>query len=252
MRLLFALTLLLPAQVALAASAADLYRDGRFAEAAIAGRQEATAASLVISGKSTLTIAGFEVTDKARARAMIDQADHDFDAALAKAPNSIDAQLQKATAIGYKAKLTKSPGLAKDTRERFEAVIARDPNNALAWASMAGWHAGAVSTLGRFVAGAVLGATSKVAFADFETAMAKDPRSPVHPAFYALTLLDLGTENAPRATELLRLASRLQGRDAYENLLRRGATQVLVPLMADDLKGAQTLARRLLPFGKLS
>lgn len=233
------------------ASAATLFHDGRFTEAATAGRAENTAASLIVAGRATLIAASFDTVERDRAKALVDAADHDFDAALALAPNSIDAALMKAQAVGYRGKLAKSPGLAKETRTRLEAVLARDPNNALAWSSLAGWHAGGVATLGKFLAGTVLGASTKVAVADFETALAKDPKNPMQYAFYGLTLLDLDTANAPRATQLLETVAKLPARDAYEGLLKRETAQVLPLLASGDVKGAQTLARRLLPFGKL-
>lgn len=251
-RLIAVLLMLFGAQAAAAATTADLFQTGKFVEAAAAGRAEGTAAALVLAGRATLIVASFDTTDKTRAKAMIDAADRDFDLALAKAPNSIEAQLQKATALGYRAKLSKSPGLAKETRARMEAVVARDPNYGLGWASLGGWHAGAVATLGRFIAGTVLGANPKTAIADFDLAMAKDPRNPVHPAFYGLTLLDLDTANAPRATELLKRVGQMPARDAYEALLKRSTAQVLPLLAAGDVKGAQSMARKLLPFGKLA
>ena len=234
------------------ASATTLFHDGHFAEAATAGRAENTAASLILAGRATLIEASFDTTDRARAKALVDAADHDFDSALAKDPASIEAALMKAQAVGYRAKLSKSPGLAKETRTRFEAVLARDPNDGLAWSSLAGWHAAGVATLGRFIAGTMLGATTKVAIADFETALAKDPRNPVEYAFYALTLLDLGTDNASRARQLLETVARLPARDAYESLLKRETARVLPLLASGDVKDAQTLARQILPFGKLA
>lgn len=251
-RLFIALAMLLTGQGALAASAAELFREGRFAEAATAGRLEATPASLVTAGRATLILASFEATDKARAKEQVEIANRDFDTALAKAPNNIEAQLQKATALGYRAKLSKSPGLAKETRQLMEAVRDRNPNYGLAWASIGGWHAGAVAELGKFIAGTVLGANAKTAITDFETALVKDPRNPVHPAFYALTLLDLGRENAPRASEMLRLCAKLPARDAYEGKLKSATARVAPLLAAGDIKGAQALARELLPFGKVA
>lgn len=251
MKSLLAAVLLLTSTTAFA-SAASLFRDGRFAEAAGAGRAEGTTASLIIAGRATLIIASFETTDRDRAKTLVDQADHDFDAALQLAPNDLDAQLQKATAVGYRAKLSKSPGLGKETRSRMEAVLARDPSNGLAWASLGGWHAGAVATIGKFLAGTVLGANTKVAITDFETALVKDPKNPVHPSFYGLTLLDLGADNAPRALQVLQMAARDPARDAYEALLKKAVAQVIPLLTSGDIKGAQTLARRLLPFGKLA
>lgn len=233
------------------ASAASLFHDGKFAEAATAGRAENTAASLLTAGRAELIIASFDTVERDRAKALVDAAEHDFDAGLVREPSNIELQLQKATAVGYRGKLSKSPGLAKETKTRMEAVLARDPNYGLAWASLGGWHAGAISAVGKFLAGTVLGANSKTAIADFETALAKDPHNPVHPAFYGLTLLDLGTDNA-RAMQLLQAVSRMPARDAYEALLKRETGQVLPLLAAGNTKGAQELARRLLPFGKLA
>lgn len=234
------------------ASAATLFHDGRFVEAATAGRAENTAPSLVLAGRATLIEASFDTIERDRAKTLIDQADHDLDAALAKDPANLEAALIKAQAVGYRGKLAKSPGLAKETRARIEAVLARDPNYGLAWSSLAGWHAAGVATLGKFLAGTVLGASTKVAVADFETALAKDPRNPVEFAFYGLTLLDLDVANAPRATQLLETVTKLPARDAYEAMLKRATAQVLPLLASGDTKGAQALARRLLPFGKLA
>lgn len=244
--------LLASAGQAAAAAAIDQFRSGHFAEAATLGRTEATPASLILAGRSELTMACFETSDASHALSLVDAADHDFDAALAKAPGNNEALLQKATAIGYRAKLTKSGGQAKEARRRFEAAVAREPNNALAWASIAGWHAASVATLGRFIAGTVLGAKLDIAMKDFDTALAKDPRNPLNRVFFAFTLLDLDTVNAPRAAALLREADRLPPRDAIEALTKRGVTEVLPLLDRGDAKGAREVARRLLPFGKLA
>lgn len=252
LKILIGLALLFGGQAALAATAAELYRDGEFAGAATAGRTEATAASLIVAGKSAIVIASFKTTDRQQALALVAAAEKDFDAALAKAPNNLEAQLQKATATGYTAKLTRSPSLAKQTKAMMEAVVARDPNYGLGWASIGGWHAGSITTLGRLIASTVLGASWSTALTDFDTALAKDPQNPVHPAFYALTLLDYDPATAPRATELLHLVARLPPRDAYETLLKKSSAQVLALLAAGDTRGAHKLAHQLLPFGKLA
>ncbi len=250
-RQLIALAMLTTAQAAWA-SAATLFHDGKFAEAAALGRTENTLASLILAGRASLIVASFDTVDRDRAKALVEAADHDFDAALALAPGSEEAALMKAQSTGYRGKLMKSPGLAKETRVRMEAVLAKDPNYGLAWSSLAGWHAGAVTSVGKFVAGTLLGASAKTALADFETGLAKDPRNPVQYAFYALTLLDLSTDNGARATQLLRTLGALPARDAYEGLLKRETAPLLPLLTSGDVKGAQEQARRLLPFGKLT
>jgi len=234
------------------AGAASLFQAGKFAEASVAGRSENTAASLILAGRAALIVASFDTTDRDRAKALVEAADRDFDAALVRDPASLEAQLMKAQAVGYRGKLAKSPGLAKETRARMEAVVARDPAYGLAWSSLGGWHAGAVTAVGKFVAGTMLGASSKVALADFETGLARDSRNPVQYAFYALTLLDLGTDNGARATQLLKTLATVPARDAYETMLKHETAALLPLLTAGDVKGAQALARRLLPFGKLA
>lgn len=251
MKTFFALLALSTAAPAFA-SAATLFHDGHFTEAATVGRTENTSASLLLAGRATLIVASFDTVDRDRAKVLVDTANSDLDASLVLAPNNLEAALEKATALGYKGKLAKSPGLAKETRARMEAVLARDPSYGLAWSSLGGWHAAAVSTLGRFLAGTLLGASSKIAIADFETALTKDPRNPINPAFYGLTLLDLGTDNAPRALQLLQSVARIPARDAYEGLLKQATARVAPLIASGDVKGAQTLARRLLPFGKLA
>ncbi|WP_419813723.1 hypothetical protein [Glacieibacterium sp.] len=234
------------------ADAASSFHDGKWQDAITQGRAENTAASLVLAGRAALSVAGFTITDKAQAKTAIAAAERDFDAAIAKAPNNLEARVQKAIAVGYRAKLDKSPGEAKDTRRLMEAVLARDPNNALGNAALGGWHGGAVATLGNFIASTILGANRKDMERCFSIAMARDPKNIVHPLTYAFTLLDISTDNAPQATQLLKAAVMLPSRDAYEVQTRKVAVQVLAALNSGDAKGARALARRLQPFGTVS
>ena len=231
------------------ADAAGSFRDGRWAEAVTQGRAEATAASLVYAGRAELTIAGYTLTDKTAAKVAIDAAQRDFEAALAKAPNNQEAAIQRAIALGYRAKLDRSPGEAKETRKAMEAVLAKDPNYALANAALGGWHGGAVATLGGFIAGTVLGASRSASDRYFAVAMARDPKNIIHPVTYAFTLLDLDADNGPKAAQLLRTAVALPTKDAYDAQNRKGAAMVLALLDKGDAKGARTLAKKIEPFG---
>ena len=233
------------------ASAADAFREGRFAEAVKLGRAEATAPALVFAGRAALMVAGFQATDKASAKATIDLAERDFAAAIVKAPNNLEARTQKAIAMGYRAKLDKSPGEGKDARQQMEAVLSRDPNYPLANAALGGWHGGAVATLGPFLASTLLGANRKAMDTYFATAIARDPKSIVHPVTYAVTLLEIDAGNAAKATALLKNAVALPVRDAFDGENRKAAIQVLAKLNAGDAKGARLLAKRLQPFGTL-
>jgi hypothetical protein len=231
------------------ATAAQAFREGNFAEAVKQGHSEATAASLVIAGRATLNIAGYGLTDKAQAKAQIALAERDFDAAIAKAPNNLEARTYKAIAAGYRSKLDKSPGEARESRKLMEAVLARDPNYALANAALGGWHGGAVATLGSFIASTVLGASRKESERYFAIALAREPRNIIHPVTYAFTLLDLDADNAPQAKTLLKSAIAMPVGDAYDAQNRKGAQAVLALIDKGDNKGARTLAKRIQPFG---
>jgi hypothetical protein len=230
---------------------ASLFRDGRFAEAAEVGVEEGTAASLLLAARALLADAAYRTADKARALALCERAGRIADAALARDPRSAAALLQKGIALGYAAKLQRSPGLAKQARKLVDAARAADPDDALAWAALGGWHGESVATLGGFVAGTVLGARRSEAVRAFETALAKDKGGSVVPAFYAFTLLALGADDAPRARRLLAAAVQATPRDGFETLLRRQAAQVLPLLERGDVAGARTMAKRLQPFGTI-
>lgn len=251
MRHLFtALLLLLLATPALADSA-SAFRDGKWQAAVTAGRAEGTVAGLVYAGRAQMVIAAFLTKDRAQSLAMIVEAEKDFDAALAKAPNNVDAQLQKAVAVGYRAKLTRSPGLAKDARRRFEAVRTAHPDNAIAWAAVGGWHAGAIATLGSFMASAVVNAKSSEVEPNFNKAIKLDPDNPLHRAYYAMALLDLSKSNAGKAAMALQGIGQMPAADGFEALARTQGVQLAAVLKAGDLAAAQQMARRLQAFGTL-
>lgn len=233
------------------ADAAMAFKDGRFAEAIKLGRAEGTAPALIYAGRAALMVAGYQSADKASAKVTIGLAERDFAAAIAKAPNNLEARTQKAIAMGYRAKLDKSAGEGKDAKTQMEAVLSRDPNYPLANAALGGWHGGAVATLGSFLASTLLGANRKAMDTYFSNAMARDPKSIVHPVTYAVTLLDIDAGNGAKAATLLKTAVTLPVRDAFDAENRKAAVQVLARLTAGDPKGARILARRLQPFGNL-
>ncbi len=231
------------------ADANTAFQAGKWPAAIAQGRAEATPASLIMAGRAQLAVAAYETRDKAQALAQVQRAEADFDAALAKAPGNVDAQMQKAVAIGYRAKLTKAPGLAKDARARFEAVRAAHPDNALAWSAIGGWHGGAIATLGNFMASTLLGAKSSEMDRSFAQALKLDPANPSLRTIYAMTLLDLDRNNGARAAAALNGVGAMPARDGFETLLRAQGVQLAAAIKAGDARAAQALARRLQAFG---
>lgn len=235
-----------------AADTASLFRDGKFVEAEQAGVKEGTPEALVIAARSVLAVAAYRTTDKARAMQLCDTAAQLTDLALVKRPNFAPALLQKGIAIGYIAKLERSPGRAKAARRLMDQARGLAPNDPLTWAALGGWHGESVATLGSFIAGTALGAKKSESLKAFDTALAKDGTGATVPTFYAFTLLALDADNAARARTLLAQAARAMPKDGFEALLKRQAEQVLPLLQKNDIAGARALAKRLQPFGTLA
>jgi predicted Zn-dependent protease len=232
----------------------EAFQAGRFADAFKAGTAAGGVSGHYIAGRAASTLAAYRTPDKARARALLLDAERHFEAALAADPGNPGAftiRLQKAIAAGYRAKLDNSPGAARAVRREFEAVIAARPRDALALAAMGGWHGEAVATLGRFVAGTVLGAREKEAIAWFERALAAEGADPVVPVFYASTLLNLSAENADRARSLLRRAARTPTAGGFDALVQANGAAILKELEAGDVPAARATAARLSPLGAL-
>jgi hypothetical protein len=234
------------------ADATAAFHDGKWPAAIAQGRAEATTASLTLAGRAQLAVAAYQTTDKALALALVQRAEADFDAALAKSPGDVSAQVQKAVAIGYRAKLTEAPGLAKDSRSRFEAVRAAHPDNALAWSAIGGWHGGAIATLGSFLAGTMLGAKSGEVDRNFSQALKLEPNSAALRAIYAIALLDLDKDNGAKAAVVLNGIAAMPARDGFEALLRAQGVQLAAAIKVGNAKAAQATARRLQAFGTLS
>ena len=233
------------------ADANTSFQGGKWSAAIAQGRAEATAASLILSGRAQLVVAAYQTTDKTQALALVQRAETDFDAALAKAPGNVDALLQKAVTIGYRAQLTKAPGLAKDAKARFEAVRAAHPDNAVAWSAIGGWNGGAIATLGSFMAGVALGAKSSEVDVNFAQALKLAPKTPSIRSIYAMVLLSIDKKNSAKAGAVLDGMGTLPARDGFEALLQAQGVQLAASIKTGDAKAAQTLARRLQAFGML-
>jgi hypothetical protein len=231
--------------------ATDAFVAGRFAEAVSAGRKENSVAGLIAAGRAGSTIAAFQTTDRERARELLLAAEKDFDAALALQPGNADAMLQRAIAIGYRAKLENNLGLAKQSRRNFEALLAKRPNDALVLGALGGWHGEAIATLGKFIAGTALGANAKYGQRYYDKAVASPGADPAVPVFYATTLLNLSADNAPKAKALLQRAVKAPASDGFERLMQQNARAILVPLEKGDVAAARATAKRLGALGSL-
>ncbi|WP_303811436.1 hypothetical protein [Sandarakinorhabdus limnophila] len=234
------------------AAAVDEFRAGNWAAAVRDGRAENSVESLVLAGRAQLSIAGYQTDSKDRALALVAAAEKDFDTALARAPGSVDAQLQKAIAIAYRAQLTRGIALAKETRRRFETIRTAHPGNSLVWGALGGWHGGAVATVGSFLAGTALGAKKTEMERCYAQALKLAPGLPSTRVFFAITLLDLDASNANRAAGLLKGLDNLPAQDGFEAMVKRQGLELAAVLIKGDAAAAQATARKLKAFSRIA
>ncbi|MBV7255637.1 hypothetical protein KCG44_02425 [Pacificimonas sp. WHA3] len=232
-----------------AMSVQELYAAGNYAAAAKAARGDETAANLTLGARSTLVRAAYQADSKDEALMLIADAEADADTALHLAPGNAAALLQKAAAIGYRAQLTKSPSLGKRALRLMVQAANADPRDAFAQAAIGGWHSGAIGTLGKFIAGGVVGAKSDRAVEAFEKAIRLDGRDPTYRVFYAVGMVEIGKEDeAEKLRAILAPAARAKPRDAFERMMKAQAAMLLA--LVDDEDKFEDAAKAAKPFAK--
>ena len=234
---------------AMAAKWDDLYREGQFAAAADAARAADTPDSLALAAQATLVMAAYQADTEERALTLIGDAIADADTALYMKPNHVGALLQKAIGVGYRAQLSKSPSKAKEALRLMTQAAKADPKNAMAQASIGGWHSGAIGQVGGFAAKLALGASEDKAIAAFEKALALDGKNPIWRAFYAMGLIDMGEDSdVQRLRRILAPAAAMKPRNGFERLLINRARQLLA--VVDDKGELEEVAEANRPFAQ--
>jgi hypothetical protein len=208
------------------------------------------APALASTPRQILTEAAFQARDQPTALAQVAQSEAAANAILARSPNDREASVVRAMAIGYRAKLTRNRADALAARKLFTALVAADPRDPEAEAAIGAWHLDSVAALGGLVAGMVLGAHKADGTAAMDRAVGLGGGRAMFPGLAALLRLALDPDDA-RARVLAEEASRGSTVYPLDRLMQRSAAAVLVPLRAGDKRGAQNLAKQLLPFGRL-
>ena len=200
--------------------------------------------------RDTLTQAAFTTRDKASALAQIAGAEASANATLDQAPNDVDAQMVRAMAISYRAKLTHSRRDALAAKAQFEALAAKNPHDPEAQAALGGWHLEAVASLGGLVARAALGARKGVGIAATDRAVGLGKDRALFQGLAALLRLALDPRD-PLGAALAEAASRGSTPTLLDRILQRRAAQMSEVLKGGDSRLVQALAKRLLPFGQI-
>ncbi|WP_343526336.1 hypothetical protein [Sphingomonas sp.] len=201
------------------------------------------------SARDILTQASFSDSDEATALRRVSAAYAVAGNSLRQAPDDHEALLMRATALGYRAKLTGNRGDAMAARRQFEALIAQNPHDAEAQLALGAWHIGAVKKLGSIVARAALGAQRGLGLAALDRAIAIGGDRALFPGLAALLRLELDPRD-PRGRALAEAAVRGGAATPLDRIIQRAAAAVLTPVRAGDATGTRKLASQLLPFGR--
>jgi tetratricopeptide (TPR) repeat protein len=234
------------------AAKSEAFRLGQFAKAADLEHGVRSYDAYILAIRATLAIAAYQTKDRAGAEALIERALSYGQQAQRLNENPVDALLQQGIALGYRAKLRRSPGIAKSARTFMEQALALEPNNALALAALGAWNGEAVADLGSFIARAALGARKDEALRYFTAALRADPDNVSIGIFYAFTLLRLNTkDNSAQASMLLKQALMQKGSDGLDLLLQNQARAILAALDKKDSKTLQAQLALYQPFGQI-
>ncbi|MBZ6377753.1 hypothetical protein B5C34_03310 [Pacificimonas flava] len=214
-----------------------------------AAAQAESATALANSAEAKLVEAAYRTADEAAALATLEAALAEANRALALAPAHENARLQKAAALGYRAKLTRSRSDAKAARALFREIVTDNPRSAAGWAGLGGWHGEAVTNIGKFMAGTMLGAKTDSALEAFSRAHRLAPDDPVISTLYAINAIGLKErDSAAEIRALLEPVARGTGGGPLAELMRANARKLLGVI--DDPDALRRNAYDMRPFDR--
>lgn len=199
--------------------------------------------------RDMLTTTAFAARDKTAALEQIAGAQAVADATLAKAPGDAEAQMTRAMATSYRAKLTHSRADALSAKAQFEALALKHPQDPEAQAAIGAWHLNAVESLGSVLARGALGARKSAGLAATDRAIALGGDRALFPGLAALLRLALDPKDA-RGAALAETAAKGSTPTLLDRMIQRRAAQIAAVARGGDLKLTQALAKRLLPLGQ--
>ncbi|MEH3107297.1 MAG: hypothetical protein PGN09_08450 [Sphingomonas fennica] len=223
----------------------------RFDRWLLAGLLLAGATPAMADLRDDLTQTAFVTTDKAQAIAQLQQAIRTADGLLAGKPGDREATMQRAVAIGYRAKLTRSRSDAVAVKKIFDQLAASNPRDPEAQMLLATWNLDAVDQLGGFLAKTALGARREAGEAALANAVALSGGRPFFTGLAALLRIRLDPANVAAARTLAEAAAKAPAATPLDRLMKRDAALILPILQRGDGKAAAALAEKMLPFGRL-
>lgn len=207
--------------------------------------------SLAQTPRDLLIQAGYQSQSKADALAKVNAALRAADAGLKARPGDPELQLQRALAIGYRGKLTRSRHDVVAARRALEAIVATHPRHAEAQLALGGWHLSAIENLG-LVAKTVLGAREAAGHQALNRAVALGRGSVLIPAYASMTLVEFNPKDTARPLQLAQAALAAPARSGFDQRMKQAAAQLVPLLRAGNGKAAAQLASKLKPFGRIA
>jgi hypothetical protein len=204
------------------------------------------------SAREMLVAAAFSAGERVGALASVGRALLTAEAALARNPQDREARMQRALAIGYRGKLKRGRGDVQAARTQFEALVAANPRDAEAQMALAGWHLGAIVELGPLMARTALGARKERGLKALDAALASGGGRAVFPAFASFNRIQIDPADVAGARALAEAAVRGRVARPEDAIMKRHAAQVLPLLRSGDGKAAAAMAKKLMPFGRVS
>ena len=158
-----------------------------------------------------------------------------------------EAAVLRATALGYRAKLTGSRTDLSSARKQYEAALAVQPRNAEAQLGLGAWHMGVITKAGALL-GRVFGANRGKGEEALDRAVALGGDRAFYSGLAGLFRIRQDPADA-RGRQLCEQAVKAGTPTGLDRILQRSANAVLVQLRAGHKDEARALAQRLLPMG---
>jgi len=200
--------------------------------------------------RDTLIRAAFTGTVRADALRQVMSAEAGAIALLARDVHDREAQMTKAIARSYIAKLRNSRSDALAARLQFEALAAADPKDPEAQAAIGGWHIESLATLGSMVARMALGARKAVGIDALDRSVVLGGNRAMFTGLAALLRAELDPGD-PRVRPLAEAAVNGTAPTALDRTIQKSAAELLMAMKTSDAATIKALCKRLLPFGRL-
>ena len=243
--LLVALALVVAPHAYAQSVAAEAYAAGAFIDAADRAEGAGGPDNLALAARAILAEA--VTAHNIDMDALVARAETDARKALAAAPDSVDARLNLALALGIKGRRASIAdvmrhGYAREGRDLLAQARARSPNDEWAQALTGAWNMEVVRRGGRAGA-AYYGASTRAGIAAFERARALAPDDAAIAYQYAIALLELDPAHyAAKASALLSDADGCATQDAFERRMKAQAARIEAVLEAHGAMAAARLA----------